>query len=166
MSTTISQRENNEPLQLSDVDLLAQVRQRIKAALDARVTELSVQQFAERIGQKSASWRSEILVHEHKPWPDKITLLVRAARVLGVSVGFLVGDHARPHDPLLDALLQAWAELTVAERRHLVRIAHSSLEARGIAATGESSAEPPSVAGSSTPHTRPKAIAPRPRKAR
>ncbi len=143
LSRVFSHRENKQPVELSDVTLLAQIRQRVKAALDLRRGTLTLREFAERIGQPSPSWRSEILVHERKPWPDKITLLVRAARVLGVSPGYLLGEQGRHADVRLDALLELWAVLKSEEREAVLVVVRGFLIARGIDPTRESSGGSP-----------------------
>jgi transcriptional regulator with XRE-family HTH domain len=135
VSSKVSQREKPQLLQLTDVALLNEIRQRIKVALAAN-TELSEKDFLQRIGRRSPSWRTEILTNESKPWPDSITLLAQAAKALGVSVAHLIGDRERVRDVYLDQLWELWDELHDPEKEATVDHARTFLKLRGIASTG------------------------------
>jgi transcriptional regulator with XRE-family HTH domain len=113
VSSLFSRLEKNISLQLSAVDAVGQMLlQRVSELLATR-PEVTRADFGRRIG-RGHSWISEFLAGIRTT--NDVRLLVRIARVLGVRVGYLLGEQERPLDPGAATVLATWDALSPSDR--------------------------------------------------
>lgn len=120
LSTHISQHEKRFSLQLIHVDQFGEtLRQRVTELLAAR-PEMSRAEFGRRI-RRGHSWISEFLAGLRST--NDLRLVIKIARVFGVSVGYLLGETDDPLDPSGATLLATWHALQPADRTLLSALA-------------------------------------------
>lgn len=122
MSSHISRSETFISLQLPAVDATGELlRQRVTELLAAR-PDLSRTDLGNRI-KRGHSWISEFLAGRRTT--NDIRLVIKIARVFGVSVGYLLGENDRQLNAGAASLLSTWATAQPRERKILLDVAAS-----------------------------------------
>lgn len=123
MSTLISHRENDFSLQLGRMPIDPAGRallRRIEEVLALR-SDLTKREFLRAIGRATPSWGSEFFNAQRTT--NDLRLVMKMAKVLGVTVGYLLGESDRLDGGAL-ILADAWGTLTDdRDRRALLNLA-------------------------------------------
>jgi len=97
------------------------LRQRVEALLQTRPDLQDRAVFGRLIRRPTPSWLSEFL--HGKRTTNDLRLVIRMARVFGVSVGYLIGEQATAPDPAVATLIATYESLDPAGRRLLLDMA-------------------------------------------
>jgi transcriptional regulator with XRE-family HTH domain len=97
--------------------------QRIQGLLATRPDLKDRALFGRRIGRPTPSWLSEFL--NGKRTTNDLRLVIKIAKVFGVSVGFLLGENEHAHDEGAATILATYEMVNERDRRLLLSFAAS-----------------------------------------
>lgn len=119
----ISRFENFISVYLHHMDVVGEgLRARVLELLKAR-PDLEQAQFFQAIRRPTASWQSEFV--NGKRTTNDLRLVIKIAKVFGVSVAYLLGEEDRPMDPGAATLVATWDVLNDRDKKTLLRVAAS-----------------------------------------
>lgn len=125
-------------------DTFETIRKRVERLWAEKKPEMNKTEFSLAIGQKSSAFATKFLSGE-RPLTDLISLL-RIARILGTSVGYLIGETG-PDESALGAILREAGKLPKKQQEFVLQMILGLQEAEhpSTGATGEAiAAVPPS----------------------